>query len=225
MEALRGYKIRDIFLDNHNWWRFFLLFEQKIRTDIITNVVKIMACGTPFMGYHLYQCADCAFTKACFHTCKSRFCSACGKKATDNWIERHLNILPQTTYQHVTFTFPRELQPLFWLNRHLINKIMPLPAQIITTYAKKLGVIPGIFVALHTFGRDLKRNMHFHLSTTLSGLSLDQSTWMPKFRFNRKALAAIKQIWRNEIITLLRNEFKAGQLLLPKERARNNFRV
>ncbi len=163
-----------------------------------------MACGTPFMGSHLYQCPDCDFTKVCFHTCKSRFCPTCGKKATDNWIERHLNIFPQITYQHITFTFPKELQPLFWLNRHLINKIMPLPAQIISGYAKKLGAIPGIFVALHTFGRDLKRNMHFHLSTTLSGLSLDESTWMPCLRFNRKALASIKQTWRNNIISLLR---------------------
>jgi len=181
-----------------------------------------MTCGTPFMGYHLYQCSGCNFTKACFHTCKSRFCSTCGKKATDNWIERHLNILPQTTYQHITFTFPSELQPLFWLNRHLINKIMPLPAQIITDYAKKLGVIPGIFVAMHSFGRDLKRNMHFHLSSTLSGLSLDKSTWIPRLRFNRKALAAIKQTWRNEIVSLLHDEFEASQLVLPRHLNDNN---
>ena len=133
-----------------------------------------------------------------------------------------MNILPQTTYQHITFTFPSELQPLFWLNRHLINKIMPLPAQIITDYAKKLGVIPGIFVALHTFGRDLKRNMHFHLSSTLSGLSLDESMWMPRLRFNRKALVAIKQTWRNEIVSLLHNEFEAGQLVLPPHLNDNN---
>jgi len=174
-----------------------------------------MACGTPFMGYHLYQCPDCPCTKACFHTCKSRFCSSCGKKATDNWIDKHLRILPQTTYQHITFTFPKELQPLFWLNRHLINKLMPIPALLITDYAEKLGATPGIFVALHTFGRDLKRNMHFHLSTTLSGLSLDKSTWIPRLRFNRKALASIKQSWRNQVITLLRNELNAGNLLLP----------
>lgn len=58
--------------------------------------------------------------------------------------------------------------------------------------------------------------MHFHLSTTLSGLSLDESTWIPRVRFNRKDLAAIKQSWRNEIISLLLNELKAGQLILPK---------
>jgi len=220
LEIVTGYKIRDIFLHNHNWWRFFLRFESLIRNDIISNVVKIMACGTPFMGYHLYQCPECPCIKVCFYTCKSRFCSSCGKKATDHWIDKHLRILPQTTYQHITFTFPKELQTLFWLNRHLINKMMPIPAQIITAYAKKLGATPGIFVALHTFGRDLKRNMHFHLSTTLSGLSLDKLTWIPRLHFNRKALARIKQSWRNPIILLLHNELSAGNLALP-----NNFGI
>jgi len=215
VELVRGYKLRDILLYNQNWWRFFLRYAPKIRQDILTNVIKIMACGSAFLGYRVYQCPDCDFTKACFLTCKSRFCASCGKKATENWIKKHLSILPQTTYQHITFTFPQELQALFWLNRHLINKIMPIPAEIITDYAAKLGAIPGIFVALHTFGRDLKRNMHFHLSTTLSGLSLDKQQWIPRLRFNRKALASIKLAWRNHIIALLRNELKAGNLVLP----------
>ena len=71
--------------------------------------------------------------KAVFHSCKSRFCSSCGKKATDNWILKQLHILPQTQWQHITFTFPKELQPLFWLNRALLNTLMPIPAKLVET--------------------------------------------------------------------------------------------
>jgi len=34
-------------------------------------------------------------------------------------------------------------------------------------------IFPGIFIAINTFGRDLKRNGHIHLSTTMGGLMLE----------------------------------------------------
>jgi len=216
MEYVRGYKIRDILLDNGNWWKFFLLNAALIRPDIVINVIKILACGTAYMGYHLWVCPECTAVKAVFHTCKSRFCSSCGKKATDTWIQKNLNILPKTTWQHITFTFPQELRALFWLNRHLMNDVMPIPAKIITKIAKKYGVIPGIFLALHTFGRDLKRNPHMHLSTTLSGLSLNQTKWINKLFFDRNDIAHAKTMWRYEIVSLLRRQYKSGKLKLPK---------
>ena len=215
MEIIKGKKLKDILLHNLNWWLFFTQHQLLIREDIVTNIIKVLSCGTSFFGYHLYQCNSCNSFKAVFHTCKSRFCPSCGKKATDNWINAQLETLPKTTWQHVTFTFPQKLQPIFWLNRDLFNKMMPIPANIITAYAKKLGVIPAIFIAMHTFGRDLKRNLHFHLSTTLSGLSLDKTKWMNRFRFDRKALAIIKQQWTNAITSLLRQEYLAGNLTLP----------
>ena len=223
MELVRGRKIRDILLHKQNWWLFYTTFAHLIRPDIVINIIKMLACGTEFLGYQIFKCLNCNTIKAVYHTCKSRFCASCGKKATENWINKHLQILPQTVWQHVTFTFPQQLQPLFWLNRHLLNKMMPIPAKIITKYAMKMGVTPGIFVAIHTFGRDLKRNLHFHLSTTLSGLSNDKTKWMPKFKFHRRKLALIKQEWTNAIITLLRNEYYNGNLILPNTLSEQSF--
>ena len=51
---------------------------------------------------------------------------------------------------------PSELWDLFWLNRDLLNQITKLAADCIMTLASKLDVVPAIFTALHTFGRDLK---------------------------------------------------------------------
>ena len=65
---------------------------------------------------------------------------------------------------------PPELRDLFLLNRELLNQITKLAADCIMTLARKLDVVPAIFTALHTFGRDLKRNVHVHLSTTRVGL-------------------------------------------------------
>ena len=187
---MRGETLRTIFLDH--WDDFFKQTSNKPRQDIIETVIKMLVCGTAFLGYQLYVCNACDRLKAVYHTCKSRFCSSYGKKATDNWIAKHLKLLPRTRYQHITFTLPKELQPILWLNRHLINALMPLPARILTEHARRVGVIPGIFAALHTSGRDLKRNIHFHLSTTLNGISPSSGKWIPYMRFNRRMLTTIK---------------------------------
>ena len=49
---------------------------------------------------------------------------------------------------------PSELWDLFCLNRNLLNQITKLAADCIMTLASKLDVVPAIFTALHTFGRD-----------------------------------------------------------------------
>ena len=130
MELIRNRKIREILLHNQNWWLFYIAYAHLIRVDILTNIIKILACGTQFMGCHTYLCFNCNTTKVVFHTCKSRFCVSCGKKATEAWIKKHLQLLPQTTWQHVTFTFPQQLQPIFWLNRHLITGFCTTPPRM-----------------------------------------------------------------------------------------------
>lgn len=214
MEYVTGIKLRDIFLDNGNWWKFFLKYAHLIRISIIINVLKMLVCRTVFLGYHFFVCPLCHKSIKVPHSCKSRFCSSCGKKATDNWIKTTFNILPKTLWQHITFTMPAELWEFFWYNRYLMNKIPLIAANIIKTLAKKRGFIPGIFLAIHTFGRDLKRNVHIHLSTTVGGLSFSSDFWVKSGYFYHDTL---KKMWRHQIITLLRKEFKEGRLKLPRE--------
>ena len=95
-----------------------------------------------------------------------------------------------------------------------------MAANIIKKLAKQKGFLPGIFLALHTFGRDLKNNVHIHLSTTIGGLSLSYNSspqtnllgWIKSAYFYHDSL---KKMWKYQIITLLRNEFKQNRLKLP----------
>ena len=164
--------LKHIFIDNDNWKVFYSKNWHKLRIAICINVLKMLTCKTSLLGFHLFECFKCGNTKKVFHTCKSRFCSSCGQKATETWIQDKLEKFPQTKWQHITFTMPRELWPFFWFNRHLMGKISILAANIILKKAKQKNILPGIFTALHTFGRDLKKNIHIHLSTTCAGLSV-----------------------------------------------------
>src|SRR4030067_3358133 len=207
-----GIKLRNIFLDNGDWWKLFLKHRNLIRFSIIVNVLKLLVCRTSFLGYHHVGVPTCSKSIKVPHSCKSRFCPSCGKKATDIWIKNSFNSLPKTTWQHITFTMPSELWNFFWLNRYLMNLIPLIAANIIKEWAKRKGFLPGIFLAIHTFGRDLKRNIHIHLSSTAGGLSLFNETWIGKAYLYHQSL---KNTWKYHIISLLREEFKKGLLLLP----------
>lgn len=95
-----------------------------------------------------------------------------------------------------------------------MNKLPSIAANIIKKLAEQKGFIPGIYLAIHTFGRDLKRNIHLHLSTTVGGITLSKDSWVKDSYFYHDTL---KKMWRYEIISLLREEFKNGALKLPPE--------
>jgi hypothetical protein len=212
MEYISGnISIKNILLDNGNWWKLFLKHRNLIRPAIISNVLKLLVCKTSFLGYHFFMCPRCGHTLKVPHSCKSRFCSSCGKKATDVWIKTNFDTLPQTTWQHITFTMPSALWDFFWMNRYLMNKIPSIAANIIKQLSEKQSFMPGIFLVLHTFGRDLKKNIHIHLSTTAGGLSLNHSSWTNGFFYHD----SIKKMWRYEVLSLLREEFKNGKLKCP----------
>ena len=71
---------------------------------------------------------------------------------------------------------PDSLWPIFWFNRFLFGLISGIAAGIIQEVAAKKNVTVGIFTALHTFGRDLKRNVHVHLSVTCGGID-ENGAW------------------------------------------------
>jgi hypothetical protein len=209
----KKYTIKQILLSNHNWWKFYEKHKASLRPAIPESIVKLLSCKNKIRGYKEYHCEnpECSHVKYVHLTCKSKACSSCGKKTTEVWMQKQNQLLPKTSWQHITFTMPSELWDFFWLNRHLLNLISAIAAKCIQKIARKKKTIVGIFVAIHTFGRDLKRNVHIHLSVTTNGLSEDYTQWKNIF-FHQ---ATLMRIWRYEIITLFRKTHKQQKLILP----------
>lgn len=114
---------------------------------------------------------------------------------------------------------PDSLWPIFWYNRHLFGLISAIASEIIKEIAAKKNIVVGIFTALHTFGRDLKRNVHIHLSVTCGGIG-SKNKWQ-KVYFPSEP---IKKMWKHRIIDLLREEYKKVSLVLPSEyKGASNF--
>ena len=91
--------IKNILNDNSNWEKFkreylSLKIPSNLIDDTIEQVEKALGCGDPRNGYSKYRCPDCHDEHIVGFTCKSRFCSSCGKKYVDNWVEKQVeNIL------------------------------------------------------------------------------------------------------------------------------------
>ncbi len=90
----------------------------------------------------------------------------CGTKSTEQWISTHLDVMPDCEHQHITFTMPSELRPIFEANPTLLNDLFSLAADTLLNWVKQHGLEVGIFGALLTYGRGLNCHPHIHLSVT-----------------------------------------------------------
>jgi len=214
MEICTGkYSIKQILLHNNNWENFKSQYSTLIRPAVHYNIDKIFNCKTESLGFHQYVCPTCKLSIKVPHTCKSRFCSSCGKIAVDNWAQKSISKFPDIKYRHIVFTLPEQLRSLCLLNRKLIlNALFKLASNSITSWTiQEKNCIPGIISVLHTFGKTLNFNPHIHIIVSCGGLSTDHSKWIPISMFPEKVL---KARWKYNIISFIRASFKNNSLLL-----------
>ena len=182
-------KLKQLLVRDQLWWRYYLRNVDTIRQAVVDTISKVLACRRVIMGYASFACSNdqCTHIKTICFGCKARLSTTCGKKLTGQWIANQKALLPNTEWQHITFTMPDVLWDMFKLNRTLTGKLSPLAAKNLQTFAGKKGVTPGIFMALHTFGRKLNWDVHIHLSVTRGGLCDDSQQWKSVY-FTKNAI-------------------------------------
>ena len=158
-------KIRDIFQDH--WDVFVSNNPNKIRDSVKKEVHKMLGCGRIENGFTVYKCPSCENEVLVPFTCKSRFCTSCGKLYRDKWAEKLESMLINCPHRHIVFTIPRELRIYFRKDRTLLKDLSDTAALVLkeTIYEmnKSQRFETGIISVIHTFGRDLKWNPHVHI--------------------------------------------------------------
>lgn len=188
--------IADLLRDRNNWHRYIAWQEGNVRESVVRHVEKMLRCRTPLLGAHLFNCQECETVRVVPHSCKSPFCSSCGKARTDEWCGELLSDWLDVPYRHLVFTLPWQLRLPIQDNRQLLlpvlfraaaDTILSLTSGTPTPLGRKSQkymagrkrkYTPGIMVVLHTFGSDLKWNVHLHVIVTSGGLSLAQKSWV-----------------------------------------------
>ena len=164
-------KIKNI-LEEH-WDGFLEKYKNKIRPNVKKEIEKVLRCKDTRYGFIQLKCDNCNTTKKIGFTCKSRFCTSCGKIYTDNWINNMLGNLINVKHRHIVFTIPKELREFFGIDRQRLKILPKCAAKAVTSWMHSLNkseeFTPGIVTVIHTFGRDLKWNPHVHMMVTEGG--------------------------------------------------------
>jgi hypothetical protein len=151
----------------------------KYRPYADKEIRKIIDCHNKNLGCSVYECHSCKDIVFVGHTCKSRLCSSCGYKYKNERVESIMQTAYNCTHRQIVFTIPKELRLYFFENFYLINLLFKAACDTIYSifndsfkrnksgklvkYTSKIKYTPGFFAFLHTFGRDLKWNVHIHI--------------------------------------------------------------
>lgn len=160
------FTIKEILSDH---WETFLS-KYAVRPVVKAEVLKTIHCGDPNFGCSLYVCPDCGAYKFVPFRCHSRFCNTCGTAYQSDRADSISMKLINCRHRHVVFTIAEELRAYFKKDRKLLRVLFQSAAQVFSDWFHGLNhkenFTPGMVVALHTFGRDLKWNPHIHMLIT-----------------------------------------------------------
>lgn len=211
---MKSNKIKLILKDH--WETFLKKYKYKIRNNVKVEVEKVLNCRNIKNGYIEFKCGNCGESKKVGFTCKSRFCTSCGKVYTDNWIDSMLGTLLNVKHRHIVFTIPEELRIFFGKDRSRLKILPKCAAKAVTSWMHNLNkseeFTPGIVTVIHTFGRDLKWNPHVHMLITEGGKG-KKTAWRHIRYFSFEALRKRWQkVLLDEISYICRNSTKIREL-------------
>jgi hypothetical protein len=174
------YSVRNILSENDNWEKYKLFHQKDLREEQIKEVDAMLLCNSPSKGFFYYYCDNCDKHILTHFSCNSRICSRCGKKYVDQWAKKTVERMLDVDHSHIIFTMPSILWPLIKDNFDCIKELSATAYRVITETMKQSSkhfVIPGMISSLHTYGKDMKYNVHFHTIVTQGGIEQKTNLW------------------------------------------------
>ncbi len=185
---------------------------------IIPEVVdKFLDCGDLARGFARVRCDHCKHEYLLAFSCKGRwFCPSCHQKKVQLFGALLTEtILFSVPHRHFTFAIPKMLRPYFRFDRDLLKDFCRLAHECVVEYMQtNLSLpdgLPGIVMAIHTFGEYLDFHPHLH-ALVADGLFVREGLFhvLPEV-----SLKPMEELFRARVITFLTEKG-----LLPPERAR-----
>ena len=112
----------------------------------------LLACRTPALGGHRYQCLECGRTHFVPHSCRNRHCPLCQGQAAKDWLAKQEAALLPVSYFHLVFTLPHALNRLIQQNqRALYDLLFNAASQTLLEFGRnRFHAQLGITAVLHT---------------------------------------------------------------------------
>jgi len=162
---------------------------RKIATDLLN-------CRTAHLGGHIERCDKCGAVRITYHSCRNRHCPKCQHMPRERWLKKRKDEILPTSYFHVVFTLPHELNTVILNNKKVMFNILFKAASrtLLTFGDNELNGKLGFLSVLHTW--DQKLNAHFHLHCLVAGgvMLRGNKKWLPvkdNYLFNEEALSRV----------------------------------
>src|SRR5437667_12669 len=84
----------------------------------------ILRCRTAALGGHRDACPNCGHQAISYNSCRNRHCPKCQSQARERWLAARERELLTTSYFHVVFTVPHELNVLALADPQQFAKLM-----------------------------------------------------------------------------------------------------
>ena len=174
-------------------------------------------CRTAGLGGHLDACPQCGFQAISYNSCRNRHCPKCQAQARERWLATREQELLPTSYFHVVFTVPHELNLLALDNpRQFYDLLFTATAATLLEIAadpKHLGAEIGILSILHTWGQNLLAHPHIHCVIPAGGISHDHSRWVhPRYPGFFLPVKVLSRVFRGKFIAGLKRLYRRKQL-------------
>jgi len=176
----------------------------------------IQCCRTAALGGHIDVCPKCGHQAISYNSCRNRHCPKCQTQAREHWLAARERELLATSYFHVVFTVPHELNVLALDNpRMFYDLLFNASAQTSLKVAadpKHLGAEIGVIGILHTWGQNLLLHPHVHCVIPAGGLSPDHSRWIrPRYPFFLP-VKVLSRVFRGKFLAGLKRLYRRKQL-------------
>jgi hypothetical protein len=177
----------------------------------------VLRCRTAALGGHLDVCSDCGYqTDISYNSCRNRHCPKCQAQARERWLQARQQELLPTSYFHVVFTVPHELNALALTSAAVFYDLLfSAAAQTLIEVAanpQHLGARIGVLAILHTWGQNLLLHPHIHCVVPAGGLSPDHRRWIATQRRFLVPLPILCKVFRGKFVAGLRRLYRNGQL-------------
>jgi hypothetical protein len=203
--------------------RFLEHYRNRISFQQLKVMRAIARCRTAALGGHVDACSQCGYQAISYNSCRNRHCPKCQTQARQRWLAAREQELLATSYFHVVFTLPQQLNALAAQNpRVLYNLLFATSAATLLEVAadpRHLGAQIGFCSVLHTWGQNLQHHPHVHCVIPAGGLAPDHSRWIrPCYPFFLP-VKVLSRVFRGKFIAGLRRAFRRGDLRFGRELA------
>ena len=182
----------------------------------------IAECCTPENGVSVYECEDDHTLQFINHSCKHRSCALCAPKRRLQWIEKQQQRLLDCPHFHCVFTLPSEFHVLWlynqkWFTSTFFKVVRSVLFDLMKDPAHQ-GVVPGVLMAMHTWGRQL--NLHPHIHCVVTGGGIDNNNqWQESGKYLLPA-RVVRTLYKGRFREEIRKALEKNELELPSDHSK-----